>query len=123
MSSKTPTKRAKRIAKQPTQKRLTVQQRLQIFADATAVALHGANAEELKTISEELVIVGSGITAVLRQLPEHAEPVLMFTSEPECRLVTVIQQYAEHTNVPIEQVIDEMIMRIGPHAETQHRWN
>lgn len=123
MSSKTPTKRAKRIAKQPTKKRLNVEQRLQIFADATAAALHGANAEELKTISEELLIVGSGITATLRQLPDHAEPMLLFTSEPECRLVDVIQQYAQHTNVPVEQVIDEMIMRIGPHAETQHRWN
>ena len=80
---------------------------------------------EYASLAHAVVIEGAGMHAALHGYPPDSQPYLVYEHDPFGRLIHAAKTFAQYTQVPLEAVIDSMLMHMDPRARlnAELRWN
>lgn len=80
------------------------------------------SAAQMKRLAEYLFAAASTMLAASRG-KRDVEPYIMWSDDPAGRLFHAISLYATATDTPMDAIVEDMIMRIGPNVQNEYRWN
>jgi len=115
---KPPAKKPSSKPRPPTWRRLK-----QDVLVAVRRAISGADVKQLHALGQELLRAGSTLISAAEGRSSDEAPIILWSSEPVLDLLHAVSDFATYTGTPIENVVYQMLMRIGPHVDAEHRWN
>lgn len=97
--------------------------RQRMITKAVDLAFKGISGARFVKLTEHLYSHAVTLLSIARRKPEDAQIYVMWSDDPAGRLYYALHAFASYTDTPVEQLVEDMIMRIGPSAGDEYRWN
>jgi hypothetical protein len=113
--------------KKPKKKRKTTRtlaQREKALAKAIEHAFDGiTDRSRFHHLADDLMGQALAMLSIAEDKPESVAPMIIWADDPIAPLCATVAAYAEYAKIPLDVLVDQMIMRIGPATLDELRWN